>query len=37
MTQPDTDASVLAHIQRFGGDPSQVHARDTDVVKKYIG
>ena len=81
MTQPDTDASVLAHIQRlvgeehrlfergelnpeetqrlstvrteldqcwdllrqrralreFGGDPSQAHARDADVVKKYIG
>jgi len=81
MTQPDTDASVLANIQRlvseehrlfergelnpeethrlstvqteldqcwdllrqrralreFGGDPSQAHARDADVVKKYIG
>ena len=81
MTQPDTDASVLAHIQRlvseehrlfergelnpeenqrlstvrteldqcwdllrqrralreFGGDPSQAHARDADVVKKYVG
>jgi hypothetical protein len=81
MTQPDTDASVLAHIQRlvseehglfergelgpdesrrlstvqaeldqcwdllrqrralreYGGDPSQAHARDADVVKKYVG
>ena len=81
MTQPDKDASVLAHIQHlvseehrlfergelnpeethrlstvrteldqcwdllrqrralreFGGDPSQAHARDADVVKKYIG
>ncbi|HWJ00291.1 MAG TPA: DUF2630 family protein [Burkholderiales bacterium] len=81
MTQPDKDASVLAHIERlvseehrlfergelnpeessrlsavrteldqcwdllrqrralreFGGDPSQAHARDADVVKKYVG
>jgi Protein of unknown function (DUF2630) len=81
MTQPDNDASVLAHIQRlvseehrlfergelgpeeshrlstvqgeldqcwdllrqrralreFGGDPSQAHARDADMVKKYVG
>ena len=81
MTQPQTDASVLAHIQRlvgeehklfeggelspedskrlaqvqseldqcwdllrqrrarreFGDDPSKAHARDADVVKKYIG
>ena len=81
MTQPDKDASVLAHTQRlaneehgllerdqlgpdeshrlatlqterdhrwdllrqrralreFGGDASQAHARDADVVKKYIG
>ena len=81
MTQPDKDASVLAHIQHlvseehrlvergelgpedsrrlstvrteldqcwdllrqrralreFGGDPSQAHARDADVVKKYVG
>jgi len=81
MTQPDKDASVLAHIERlvseehrlfergelnpeessrlsavrteldqcwdllrqrralreFGGDPSQAHARDADVVSKYRG
>ena len=81
MPQPDSDASVLKHIQRlvseehalfgrselsqeeshrlgalqaeldqcwdllrqrralreFGGDPSEAHARDADVVKKYIG
>jgi len=81
MAQPDTDASVLAHIQslvseehrlfergelgpdeslrlstvqaeldqcwdllrqrralrEFGGDPSQAHARDAGVVKKYLG
>ena len=81
MTQPNEDASVLAHIQRlaneehrlreqgelgpeenqrlaalqteldqcwdllrqrrarreFGFDPAEAHARDADVVKKYIG
>ena len=24
-------------LREFGGDPSQAHARDADVVKKYIG
>ena len=24
-------------IREFGGDPSQAHVRDADVVKKYIG
>ena len=24
-------------LRQFGGDPSQAHARDADVVKKYIG
>ena len=24
-------------IREFGGDPSQAHVRDGDVVKKYIG
>ena len=81
MAKPDTDASVLSHIEslvaeehrlfdrgersdeeskrlaevqaqldrcwdllrqrralrEFGGDPTQAHARDADVVKKYIG
>jgi len=81
MAKPDTDASVLSHIEslvaeehrlfdrgelsaeeqkrlgevqlqldrcwdllrqrralrEFGGDPAQAHARDADVVKKYIG
>ncbi|TMH46085.1 MAG: DUF2630 family protein [Betaproteobacteria bacterium] len=81
MAKPDTDVSVLSHIEslvaeehrlfgrgelsaeeqkrlvevqlqldrcwdllrqrralrEFGGDPAQAHARDADVVKKYIG
>ena len=81
MAKPDTDTSVLSHIEslvaeehrlfdrgelsaeeqkrlgevqlqldrcwdllrqrralrEFGGDPAQAHARDADVVKKYIG
>ena len=81
MAKPDTDATVLSHIEslvaeehrlfdrgelsaeeqkrlgevqlqldrcwdllrqrralrEFGGDPAQAHARDADVVKKYIG
>lgn len=24
-------------LREFGGDPSQAHAREADVVKKYIG
>jgi hypothetical protein len=24
-------------LREFGGDPSQAHARDADVVKKYVG
>ena len=24
-------------LREFGGDPAQAHARDADVVKKYIG
>ena len=24
-------------LREFGGDPKQAHARDADVVKKYIG
>jgi hypothetical protein len=24
-------------LREFGGDPSQAHARDADIVKKYIG
>jgi 5,10-methylenetetrahydrofolate reductase len=24
-------------LREFGGDPSQAHVRDADVVKKYIG
>ena len=24
-------------LREFGGDPSQAHARDAEVVKKYIG
>ena len=24
-------------LREFGGDPSQAHAREADVVKKYVG